>query len=260
MSMYGTPGPVYIDLPQDLLYGTIDESEIVWLPMVMPLPPLVLPTDTVMAACKLLREAKSPLVIVGKGIAYGDASEEMRTFIDTSKIQFLATPMGKGVVSDYHELAAARARTYVLGNADVIFLCGARLNWILHFGLPPRFKKDVKIIQLDNDPLEMHTNVKSAIPMCADAKVALAQMIEAWPKTSSIASPDRSEWIKTIKEKSDNNQAEANEFFKDKSVPMNYYTSQGIVQEEIAKLGTDYIIIAEGSNSMDIGRTILMNN
>ena len=46
----------------------------------------------------------------------------------------------------------------------------------------------------------------------------------------------------------------------DKSVPMNYYSSQGIVQSEIAKLGNNYIIIAEGSNSMDIGRTILMNN
>lgn len=113
------------------------------------------------------------MVIVGKGIAYGDAHEEMRAFIEASQIQFLATPMAKGVVSDYHELSAARARTYVLANADVIFLCGARLNWILHFGLPPRFRKDVKIIQLDNDPHEIHTNVKSVLPLCADAKVAL---------------------------------------------------------------------------------------
>lgn len=96
--------------------------------------------------------------------------------------------------------------------------------------------------------------------MCADAKVALGQMVEAWPKTADVPSPDRSEWIKTIAEKSAKNAAEANEYFQDKSVPMNYYTSQGIVQEEIAKLGNDYIIVAEGSNSMDIGRTILMNN
>jgi 2-hydroxyacyl-CoA lyase 1 len=93
-----------------------------------------------------LREAKNPLVIIGKGISYGDAHDEMREFIELSKLQFLATPMGKGVVSDYHELSAASARSYVLQNADVIFLCGARLNWILHFGLPPRFKKGVKII------------------------------------------------------------------------------------------------------------------
>lgn len=81
--------------------------------------------------------------------------------------------MGKGVISDYDELSAARARSYVLQNADVIFLCGARLNWILHFGKPPRFRADVKIIQLDSDPLEMNTNVQSAVPLCGDAKTIL---------------------------------------------------------------------------------------
>jgi len=64
--------------------------------------------------------------------------------------------MGKGVIDDYDELSVASARTFVLQNADVIFLCGARLNWILHFGFPPRFNKDVKIIQLENDPHELN--------------------------------------------------------------------------------------------------------
>jgi 2-hydroxyacyl-CoA lyase 1 len=94
----------------------------------------------------LLKQAKAPLVIVGKGIGYGNASEEMRAFINNSNLPFLATPMGKGVIGDNDSHSAASARTFVLQNADVIFLCGARLNWILHFGLPPRFNKDVKII------------------------------------------------------------------------------------------------------------------
>ena len=123
----------------------------------------------------MLKQAKSPLVIVGKGIAYGGAHDEMRAFVEKSQIPFLATPMGKGVISDYSPFSAASARSYVLQNADVIFLCGARLNWILHFGLPPRFRADVKIIQLDSDPLEMHTNVHSAVPLCGDAKVILGQ-------------------------------------------------------------------------------------
>ena len=113
---------------------------------------------------------------MGKGIAYAGAHDEMRQFVEATQIPFLATPMGKGVISDYHNLSAARARSEVLGGADVIFLCGARLNWILHFGLAPRFRKDVKIIQLDNDPHEMHTNVKSLIPLCGDAKVILGQL------------------------------------------------------------------------------------
>ncbi len=70
----------------------------------------------------------------------------MREFITKTNLPFLATPMGKGIVADDSALSVASARTYVLQNADVIFLCGARLNWILHFGAPPRFNKDVKII------------------------------------------------------------------------------------------------------------------
>lgn len=87
--------------------------------------------------------------------------------------------MGKGVVKDTDPRSVGSARTFVLRNADVIFLCGARLNWILHFGEAPRFKKGVKIIQLDNDPLEINTNIKSEIALCGDAKVILEQLCKA---------------------------------------------------------------------------------
>jgi len=157
--MYGTPGACYIDLPHNLLYAKVPEDSVHYLPRVELIPALQVPNNLLNATLNLLKSAKSPLVIVGKGIAYGGASNEMQRFVETTGIPFLATPMGKGVISDYHELAAARARSHVLQNADVIFLCGARLNWILHFGLAPRFRADVKIIQLDMDPLEMNTNV-----------------------------------------------------------------------------------------------------
>jgi 2-hydroxyacyl-CoA lyase 1 len=52
-------------------------------------------------------------------------------------------------------------------------LAGARLNWILHFGLPPRFKKGVKIIQLDSDPTEAHNNIRSEVALIGDAKAIL---------------------------------------------------------------------------------------
>lgn len=97
----------------------------------------------------------------------------MRSFINKTNLPFLATPMGKGVMNDNDKHSVGSARTFVLKSADVVFLCGARLNWILHFGEAPRFKKDVKFIQLDNDPLEMHTNVKAEVPLVGDAKVIL---------------------------------------------------------------------------------------
>lgn len=146
LSIYGTPGPVYIDLPADILFGKINESEINYYPTVQLLPSLQISESYITKTLTLLKNAKAPLVIVGKGVAYGAAEKEMRAFIEKSNLPFLATPMGKGVVSDADKHSVGSARTFVLKTADVIFLCGARLNWILHFGAPPRFNKNVKFI------------------------------------------------------------------------------------------------------------------
>ena len=69
----------------------------------------------------------------------------MTDFINVSNLPFLPTPMGKGVVSDFHQNCVGPARSTALSRADVIVLVGARLNWILHFGKPPRFDKNVNI-------------------------------------------------------------------------------------------------------------------
>src|SRR5580693_4077471 len=100
-------------------------------------------------ALNTLEAAESPLVIVGKGMGWSRAENEVRAFIERTQLPFLASPMGKGVIDDNHKLSVGAARSHALQEADVIFLMGARLNWIMHFGLAPRFNKKVRIIQLD---------------------------------------------------------------------------------------------------------------
>lgn len=141
-------------------------------------------------------------------------------------------------------------------NADVILLCGARLNWILHFGLPPRFKKDVKIIQLDNDPLEAHNNIRSEVALIGDARVILPQLTKAISEPIMLKS---SPWWKKMTELCEKNAKTAGEMMANRDIPMNYYSPLKIVEESIQKMSGDYIIVSEGSNTMDIGRTILSN-
>ena len=81
MAVYGNPGPTYIELTQDVLYGSVSKSSIEYLPKVMPLPSLELPDTTVRQIIDKLKNAKQPLVIVGKGVAYSRAEEVMRSFI-----------------------------------------------------------------------------------------------------------------------------------------------------------------------------------
>ena len=128
------------------------------------------PECQIAKALELLRTAKNPLVIIGKGAAYSGASQEMTEFINKTQLPFLPTPLGKGVVADSHKLNISAARSTALGKADIILLVGARLNWILHFGHPPRFEPNVKVIQVDISPEEMSHNVNSSVQLVGDCK------------------------------------------------------------------------------------------
>lgn len=148
LAAYGRPGACYIDLPGNLLQAKI-ELDSIPKQYSHPKPPLIYPNITdVKVAVNLLRNAERPLVIIGKGAAYARAEESARKLIQSSNLPFLSTPMGKGVVPDNCSRCVASARTLALQKADVILLLGARLNWILHFGRPPRYANDVKIIQV----------------------------------------------------------------------------------------------------------------
>jgi len=78
--------------------------------------------------------------------------------------------MGKGVVPDSHPLNVSAARSTALKQADLIILFGCRLNWILHFGLPPRFQKNVKVIQVDIYPEEIDHSVESSSKLIGDCR------------------------------------------------------------------------------------------
>ncbi|CAG4956006.1 unnamed protein product [Parnassius apollo] len=144
----GRPGVSYLDMPATLLTAEAEEDKV---PLdyynASPIK-LAHPDPTLVdQAVDLLSKAERPLIIIGKGAAYGRAEEAVRKLVENTKIPFLPTPMGKGVVPDESKQCVSSARTQALLKADVILLLGARLNWMLHFGQPPRYSPDVKVIQ-----------------------------------------------------------------------------------------------------------------
>lgn len=111
MATYGVPGPVYLDLPADVIYGKIDASEVEYLEPVPRLPPMLARQSEIDQTLTLLKNAKSPLIIVGKGVAYADAQEEFRAFARAANVPVLASPMGKGIMKDTDTLVVNSART-----------------------------------------------------------------------------------------------------------------------------------------------------
>ncbi|MBT5775398.1 MAG: oxalyl-CoA decarboxylase [Dehalococcoidia bacterium] len=254
-SIMGVPGPSYIDLPGDVIAGEVDEELVQWAPRVPDPKRLLSDPQDVQAAIEALKTAEQPLVIFGKGIAASRAEAEMRRFVEETGIPYLAMPMAKGIIPDDHEQAAAAARSFVLSNADLIFLAGARLNWMLHFGLAPRFRDDVRIVQLDFNPEEIGVNVPSEVALIGDAKATLGQMLDVLDK-DPWQFPQDSEWLQSVKAEARQNAEAIDAMYADHSTPLQYYPALKSID---TALPNDAIIVAEGASTMDISRTVLNN-
>jgi 2-hydroxyacyl-CoA lyase 1 len=254
-SIYGRPGASYLDLPNDIIVGTTDEDGVVWNPRCADPPATQADPAAIEKALDTLRAAERPLVVVGKGAAYARAEHEVRDFIEKTRLPFLPSPMGKGVVPDDHRLSVAPARSDALKNADVVLLLGARLNWIMHFGQPPRFREDVKIIQLDIHPEEIGTNVPAEVALVGDAR-AIVRQLNAALEDDPWSHPAESPWRQELEAAASKNRAAVEAMEADASVPMGYYRVLAEIRDQSPR---DAIIVCEGSNTMDISRTVLPN-
>src|SRR5262249_3777906 len=178
--------------------------------------------DDVERALNVLRDAERPLVIGGKGMASSRAEDEVRAFIERTKVPFLASPMGKGVMPDSRPLSVGAARSHALQNADVVFLMGARLNWIMHFGLPPRYNKNVRFIQLDIAAESIGQNAPTEVALVGDGKAIVAQINESLKKREWVY-PSDTPWHASIAEKAAANAAQIAPQLVDDTGPANYY-------------------------------------
>lgn len=255
-SIYGRPGACYLDLPGDMLNAKVPSSQVEFVPTCPPPPRVLADPSSIVQALKLLNSAKNPLVIIGKGAGYGRAENSLKQFIETTGIPFLPTPLGKGVIDDNHPLNVGPARSQALGGADVILLVGARLNWILHFGKPPRFRPDVKIIQVDINAEELNTNVQNAVSLCGDVDSIVSQLNAGMKQHFPSKFSSSSEWWKALSAKIENNRRASEELYKEYELPMSYYRAFHEIKQLIPE---DCIYVSEGANTMDIGRTIIMN-
>src|SRR6184192_2077041 len=207
----GRPGGVYLDLPAKLFAQTMDAEagKKSLIKVVDPAPRQIPAQDAVQRALQLLKSAKRPLIVLGKGAAYAQADAEVRSLIEKTGIPYLPMSMAKGLLPDTHAQSAAAARSYVLPEADVVMLIGARLNWLLSHGKgktwggkSPKDWGDRKFVQIDISPQEADSNVPIDAPVVGDIGSCVSAMLGAigsnWPKPPA-------EWINAINERKSKN-------------------------------------------------------
>ena len=129
----GRPGGVYLDLPAKLFGQVMDAAagEKSLVKVIDPAPAQIPAPAAVKRALDVLKSAKRPLIILGKGAAYAQADDAIRALVEKSGVPFLPMSMAKGLLPDTHPQCAGAARSTVLKDSDVVMLIGARLNWLL---------------------------------------------------------------------------------------------------------------------------------
>jgi len=190
----GRPGPVFLEIPIDVVDGNVPNEEVVW--------PKCYRTEhrpygdpqAIEKAAELLRNAKRPVIIAGGGAWWSGAEKELRALVEETNIPFYTRSMARGIIPDDHPLGGGLFPAG-LTQADVALVVGTRLDWTIAYGRPPIFHPDIRVIQVDIEPEEIGKNRPVDVGIPGDARAVLSQLrqsLQGKVKTSD-------DWAKTIK-------------------------------------------------------------
>ncbi len=176
----GRPGPVYLELPVDMLNAQVEEAKAKQMNTQICSSH---PVDLAKAAqlVDMLKQAKKPMVIAGSGAWYSDSSEQLTAFADKCGVPVFTSSMGRGVISDTHPYcfeSAVGTRPgsilYAQADADLVIFLGVRLSLYFMFG--EVIDNNAKIAQIDISPEELGRNRPVDLPVCSDARGFLTEV------------------------------------------------------------------------------------
>ncbi len=256
-ALTGRPGGVYLDVPGALLGQVMDavEGQKSLIKVVDPSPASVPAPAAIDRAIEVLKSAKKPIFIIGKGAAYAQADETVKKLVETLGFPYLPMSMAKGLLPDTHPQCASAARSLILKESDCVFLIGARLNWLLSHGQGKGWgeKGSKTFVQIDIEPTEMDSNQKISAPLIGDigsvAEALLEKIGDSWEQPSE-------DWTGAVRAKVEGNVAKMAPRLKNNNSPMDYQGSLGVIKDLLAE-NQDVVLVNEGANALDQCRSIV---
>jgi len=248
----GKPGPVYLDMPGNMLVEKVDEKRVWPRPTISDKSLPVADSRSIEKAVALLRSAKKPLLLTGSGVFWSGAGEEMRRFVETTGIPFFTTPQGRGVVPDDHPLCLLGARSYAFKEADVVLVVGTRFNFIIGYGRPPRFSPEAKFIQVDVDSEEIGRTRSVELGIVGDAKAVFQQLTEA--AQGRVRVGEESVWVQQLGAKDRENREKMAPLLNSEQTPVHPMRLCKEVRDFIPRNG---ILAVDGHEIMNMSRQVI---
>ena len=245
----GRPGPVYLDLPGDILGEKVDDEKIEFPPAWKTLPRPLGDKGAIQEAIALLSRAERPVILGGSGVWWSDGAAAFQALVEATGIPFYTTPISRGTVPEDHELAFMNARSKAFTEADVLLTVGTRFNWVIQFGRPPRFAKDLKVIHVDINPTQLGWNREADVPIVGDARAVLEQLTEE--ARGKIDPRKYSAWVGKLRVLDAEKNAEQEKAMSSDSTPIHPLR---LCKEVRDFLKRDAILVVDGQEILNFGR------
>lgn len=252
----GRPGGVYIDITTPALgqiLNRADAEKLLYQPMDL-YSPVAPNRQSVERAVRILADAKRPVILLGKGAAYAQVDDSIRTLIENYGLPYFPMSMAKGVMPDKGPLSALSCRSTIMQKADVVMIVGARLNWLLSFG-KGKWSPDTKFIQLDVEPQEIDVNRPIAAPVIGDIELSLNAILAELEGKKLRPDP---EWLSSLHEETQSKREKFAQQLTDNkdAQPMNHWSALSAIKP-IVESRPDLIIVNEGANTLDDTRVAI---
>ncbi len=246
----GRPGPVYLDLPEDVLNEVVHSYRLPCLRATVGAPP---DRERVARAAGILLGAERPALIIGKGTRWSEPYEELTRLVNDWGIPFITSPMGRGYLPDDHPLCFNDARGLLQSKADAVLVVGARLDWTFRFG--SELARDAQIIQIDIHEPEMGVNATRAVGLVGDAREVLRRLISCLAAASQTQNKEAlHSWHAALHESRTKKQESVNALTTSDSIPMSPYR---VLKEIRDFLPRDAICVVDGNVSMAAAQQVL---
>ena len=252
-AMSGRPGPVYIDCGADVLYEEIEEDDAISPTRFTTRSRPAAESYAVKEAVEMLAAAERPVIIAGGGAFFSGAASELERLVDLTSTPFYTAPMSRGLVPEDHAVSFQGARSTAMREADLVFIVGTRLNWMLQYGR--RFAADAKLIQIDIEAGEIGHNRNIDLGIVGDAKTVLAQInTEVEANESSFAGRLESPWISHLREDNERRATQSAPLLNSDQTPIHPLR---LCKEIRDFLDRDAILSVDGNEILHFGRQSL---
>lgn len=238
----GTPGPVYLECPIDvLLMQRVEESEVIF------------PTNyyaeaeasgdlaLVREAAELLLAAERPVVIAGDGVFWAKGDKELKEFVELVEFPVQTVGFARGAVPEDHPLSLARVGAPM---ADVILALGVRFDFMLAYGRFPLYNADAKMIQVDVDASRIGYNRGADIGIVGSPKVVLKQLIKEVKRAKKPAKG--SAWVEQLRAIAKTAEEKSAPGYNADTLPIH---PGRLAKEVVEFLDKDAVVVADGGDS-----------